>query len=230
MLRKGWDRPKLSSRYVATSSAGTESTRRAHRRTTSSVASSAQCKSSTTTTDGVDRSSSSISARATSYGWPPASTRCLSPPSVTRAMSSSGPNGRGVNSASHVAHNTRTDPAICAQNWRTSVVLPIPASPCTSTSSPERRRATSLSAATNLASCSCTLQQLGRVNVKHRPRSPHTDMILAGPHERKRRPGSSRRPEPADAWRRCTLAPRAGALTPQRHRPTRARPASRASP
>ena len=67
-------RCKPSSRYVRTSSAGTESIRRAHSRSTSNVASSAQCRSSTTTTEDDRPASSSISARGTSCGWPPAST------------------------------------------------------------------------------------------------------------------------------------------------------------
>ena len=51
-------------------------------------------------------------------------------------MSTRGPSGRGVPSASHAPHSTRAPESRVSQNRRTSVLLPMPASPETSTSLP----------------------------------------------------------------------------------------------
>ena len=61
--------------------------------------------------------------------------RELSP--VSSAMSTNGPSTRGVCSASHPPASTRTARAR-PQNARTSVVLPMPASPATSSTRPRR--------------------------------------------------------------------------------------------
>src|SRR4051794_26787225 len=133
--RRGWPRSRPSSRYVATTSAGTDSIRRARRRRTSRVASSAQWRSSSTTTAGGGRRRSSASAASSAPGAEPPATAAASAPPALSAMSSSGPSGRGVWSASHAPHMTRSAPAHSA---RTSAVLPIPASPAMSTRRPRR--------------------------------------------------------------------------------------------
>ena len=59
-----------------------------------------------------------------------------SSPPASRAMSSSGPSGRGVRSASQAPQRTRASAPCRSQKARTSEVLPIPASPPTSTRQP----------------------------------------------------------------------------------------------
>src|SRR6202521_4865541 len=126
--RSGCMAPSSSSRYVASTSTGADSTRRLIIRTTSSVASSAHCRSSRTTTAGGPARSSASRPDATTYGSARVSlSRARSPPTVD-AMSSSGPSGRGVNSGSHAPQSTRA-PSCRLQKPRTRAVLPTPASP-----------------------------------------------------------------------------------------------------
>src|SRR5215813_11367725 len=117
--------------------AGTRSTRRPRNFTRSSVASSAQCASSTTITVGrLPRlSSSRRPARSTGRAVP----SCRSarrPAPACSAMSCSGPSGRGRNNASQAPHSTRAPWHRVRVKRSTRALLPIPASPLTSTTAP----------------------------------------------------------------------------------------------
>jgi hypothetical protein len=77
-------------------------------------------------------------------------TRASSPPAV-RAMSRSGPSVRGVRSASQPPRST---PSWVAANLVSRAVLPIPASPATSTTRPPSRRACASAASASSRSSS----------------------------------------------------------------------------
>ena len=131
----GWAAPTSSARNVSTSTAGTVSIRRVTWRRTSSVASSTQCTSSTTSTVERPRPSSVTAAVNTGSIASPSRARSSGPP-VPRAASRSGPSGRRTRRSSQAPTRVRVPASVPQTNVRTRLVLPIPASPLSSTTQP----------------------------------------------------------------------------------------------
>ena len=138
-LRTSGRSVSASVRHVITRQPRERARRRPRSATRSSVASSAQCTSSTTRIDR-ERVSSSRTAASSDSRDPSASSASDSAPPASRATSRSGPSVRGVTSGSHAPQRTRRDPT-ASQTEATSAVLPIPASPPTTTTRPSVRDA-----------------------------------------------------------------------------------------
>ena len=123
----------IVSRHDTIISNGSASMRRATKRMRSVVASSAQCRSSTTRTRGVARNASSTAAKISCWAADPRRLAVTADPSAS-ATSRSGPSGRGVLRGSHMPHSTGID--TCSAKARRSAVLPMPASPTSTTRPP----------------------------------------------------------------------------------------------
>jgi hypothetical protein len=103
---------------------------------------------------------------------------------------------RGVNNGSHRAHSTRAEPSRSAQNRRSNAVLPIPASPATSTIRPCPLEAAAAKSSRRTLRCSDRSSSPARpmpvVSPCRAPRSYGERSKLARPSARARAPGAIR--------------------------------------
>ena len=157
------------------------------------------------------------------------SSAASSAPPASRATSRSGPSGRGVTSGSHAPQSTRRAPRL-ARPRPTSAVLPIPASPATTTTRPAAREcssAASSAARSSSRSRSCTSAHVIAGIVRTDPRSLTHPPRAATRERRRSRPvrtarhaprDARRRHEPARALRRRAVPAERGVVDPLRRR------------